>query len=154
MSDGKFRSAIGGFNRQDVAEYIEGMAKRSKAAKEELEALSRTNSTMEARLKELEQSAAKAAETEEELRGLLSLAEQERDAAVQLAVLKAREEAGDAIARQKEKQSSEASEVTNAIDKEIKTQTEKALTPVEMINKKITYRMRESICKQCTGTRA
>ena len=39
MSEGKFRSALNGFNRQDVAAYIEGMAQRSKAVKEERDSL-------------------------------------------------------------------------------------------------------------------
>lgn len=39
MSEGKFRSALNGFNRQDVTAYIEGMAQRSKIVKEERDAL-------------------------------------------------------------------------------------------------------------------
>ena len=39
MSEGRFRTALNGFNRQDVAAYIEGMAQRSKAVKEERDSL-------------------------------------------------------------------------------------------------------------------
>ncbi len=41
MSEGRFRTALNGFNRQDVAAYIEGMAQRSKAVKEERDSLER-----------------------------------------------------------------------------------------------------------------
>lgn len=68
MSEGRFRTALNGFNRQDVAAYIEGMAQRSKAVKEERD-------RMEQQLSDLSRTAEAAAEKQKELESALAARE-------------------------------------------------------------------------------
>ena len=68
MSEGRFRTALNGFNRQDVAAYIEGMAQRSKAVKEERDSL-------EQQLGDLSRTAEAAAEKQKELESALAARE-------------------------------------------------------------------------------
>ncbi len=53
MSENRFRSALNGFNRQDVAAYIEGMAERSKVCREERDELEKKANALEAQVAEL-----------------------------------------------------------------------------------------------------
>ena len=100
MSEGRFRTALNGFNRQDVAAYIEGLAQRSKAVKEERD-------NLEQQLQEL----TRTAEAGEEQRAALEtgLEEQKallRDAETRLgeltAALSAAEEKNTALQEQLE----------------------------------------------------
>lgn len=53
MSENRFRSALNGFNRQDVAAYIEGMAERNKTCREERDELEKKASALEEQVAEL-----------------------------------------------------------------------------------------------------
>lgn len=91
MSEGRFRTALNGFNRQDVAAYIEGMAQRSKAVKEERDSL-------EQKLLEL----TRAAESGEEQRKALE-ADLEEHRSRLLAAETRTEELSTALAAEEEK---------------------------------------------------
>ena len=51
---GTFRSAINGFNRQDVMDYLESASQRYEALKKERNELDRMRTEQQARVKELE----------------------------------------------------------------------------------------------------
>ena len=81
MSEGRFRSALNGFNRQDVAAYIEGLSARVKAAQQERDQLSAKCAGLEAQVGELQHSGASQSDTV----ALLQRQVQESDAALQQA---------------------------------------------------------------------
>ena len=54
MSEGNFRSALNGFNRQDVAAYIADQAEKSKALRGERDGLAKKAQELEGRVEELE----------------------------------------------------------------------------------------------------
>lgn len=75
----KFRSAINGFNRQDVATYIEAASARAAATKAEKEKLQTRCTRLEAALDASERSAAEAAARCEELEAQLAALQDDFD---------------------------------------------------------------------------
>ncbi len=69
MGENRFRSALNGFNRQDVAAYIEGMAERNKTIREERDALEERANALEEQVAELNRAAAESADHLHDLEG-------------------------------------------------------------------------------------
>ena len=84
---GTFRSAINGFNRQDVMDYLESASQRYEALKKERNELDRMRTEQQARVKELEgiqeeAAAIKEQAAQESLRASLEAVTRERDDAL------------------------------------------------------------------------
>ena len=75
---GTFRSAINGFHRQDVMDYLESASQRYETLKKERNELDRIRTEQQARLKELEEAQAEFTAQKEQLAQLQAEAEQLR----------------------------------------------------------------------------
>ena len=73
-NDGSFRSALNGFNRQDVTDYLESASARYNSLKKERNDIEKQCQEQLARVKELESSCAELEQTAEELREELAAA--------------------------------------------------------------------------------